>query len=173
MWVRPWLSRPLPGAGSSRLGDVSKVAEKSLNSGSKTLAFPPGKEQHKVEEAIGMDGLEASATLLCPCGLLGDRVLEEVESDVGLHFTDKKTEATAPLFCTGFLTFSRSWAAEYRGGRRKDAVGKIQTSGWISEEELEPFCRLRSQYQHAGPVRSQQPRVPFPSVDGKMARGQG
>lgn len=36
------------------------MAEKSLNSGSKTLAFPPGKEQHKVEEAIGMDGLEAS-----------------------------------------------------------------------------------------------------------------
>lgn len=44
---------------------------------------------------------------------------------------------------------------------------------WISEEELEPFCRLRSQYQHTGPVRSQQPRVPFPAVDGKTARGQG
>lgn len=59
---------------------MSKVAEMSLDSGSKTLECPPGEELHKVEDAVGMEALETSWTLLCPCALLGVQVLEEVGS---------------------------------------------------------------------------------------------
>lgn len=51
-----------------------------------------------------------------------------------------QTEARAPLFRTGFLTFSRSWAAEYRGGRRKGTVGRQESGppGTLGQAEGTP-----------------------------------